>query len=104
MYRNWRFQDELLQTLDPSITTMHDAFEQSAKRVPTNRCLGHRPYDPVTKTFGQYVWQDYQTVQRRRANFGVGLVQLHKEAGVTEKTYGVGLYCNNRPEWQITGE
>ncbi|KAJ9665417.1 medium-chain fatty acid-CoA ligase faa2 [Coniosporium apollinis] len=102
VYRNWRFQDELLQTLDPSITTMHDAFEQSAKRVPTNRCLGHRPYDPVTKTFGQYVWQDYQTVQRRRANFGVGLVQLHKEAGVTEKTYGVGLYCNNKPEWQIT--
>ena len=46
---------------------------------------------------------DYQTVQKRRADFGVGLVELHKQAGVSEKKYGIGLWCQNRPEWQITG-
>ena len=80
-------------------------FEQTiASRVPKRPCLGHRPYDPSTKTFGDYVWQDYQTVQSRRANFGVGLVQLHKQVGITGTRFGVGLWCQNRPEWQITGK
>jgi len=46
---------------------------------------------------------DYATVQRRRANFGVGIVQIMKDAGVQEQKYGVGLWCQNRPEWQLTG-
>lgn len=46
---------------------------------------------------------DYGTVQRRRANFGVGIVQVNREAGVLDQKYGVGLWCQNRPEWQITG-
>lgn len=103
-YRNVKFQKELLQTLDPKIMTMHDAFEAAANAVPGNNCLGHRPYDPATKTFGDYVWQDYETIQRRRTNFGAGLVKLHRDVGVTGKGYGVGLWCLNRPEWQITGE
>jgi long-chain acyl-CoA synthetase len=46
---------------------------------------------------------DYGTVQQRRTDFGAGLVQLHKGVGVTDAKYGVGLWCQNRPEWQITG-
>ncbi|KAJ4289826.1 medium-chain fatty acid-CoA ligase faa2 [Kalmusia sp. IMI 367209] len=103
VYRHWRFADKpLLETLDPAITTAHEAFETASKRFPKNKCLGHRPYDPVTKTFGAYVWQDFETIQRRRKNFGAGLVHLHKQAGVAEQSYGVGLWCQNRPEWQIT--
>lgn len=75
----------------------------AANRCPKNPCLGWRPYDPKTKTYGQYQWMDYQTVQRRRANFGVGLVELHKKHGCDGEKYGVGLWCQNRPEWQITG-
>lgn len=45
---------------------------------------------------------DYATVQRRRANFGVGIVEINKQAGVMESKYGVGLWCQNRPEWQLT--
>jgi long-chain acyl-CoA synthetase len=75
-----------------------------ANRHPKNNCLGHRPYDPVTKTFGAYEWQSYGTIQTRRRNFGAGLVRLHQQAGVhTQAQYGVGLWCQNRPEWQITG-
>ena len=76
----------------------------TANRQPTRRCLGYRPYDPVTKTFGQYQWMDYGTVQKRRANFGVGIVEVNRLAGVTEQKYGIGLWCPNRPEWQITGK
>lgn len=74
-----------------------------AVRVPTSRCLGYRSYDSTTKTFGQYEWIDFATVQRRRANLGVGIVEINKQAGVTEQKYGVGLWCQNRPEWQLTG-
>jgi long-chain acyl-CoA synthetase len=93
--------DGLLESFDPAVTTMHDAFESTANILPANKCLGARPYDPQTKTYGPYEWIDYQTVQRRRKNLGAGLVYLHKELGVTGDKYGVGLWCQNRPEWQI---
>jgi long-chain acyl-CoA synthetase len=103
IYRHWRFTDKpLFETLVPEIRTPHEQFENSVSLYPRNRCLGHRPYDPVTKKFGGYVWQDYETIGKRRTNFGAGLVHLHREAGVTGQKYGVGLWCQNRPEWQIT--
>ncbi|KAF2128914.1 acetyl-CoA synthetase-like protein [Dothidotthia symphoricarpi CBS 119687] len=103
IYRHWRFADKpLLERLVPEIGTPHEAFENSVARYPRNNCLGHRPYDPVAKKFGAYVWEDYETVARRRKNFGAGLVHLHRQAGVTATKYGVGLWCQNRPEWQIT--
>ncbi|KAH0550957.1 hypothetical protein GP486_007678, partial [Trichoglossum hirsutum] len=45
---------------------------------------------------------DPETLQRRRAEFGAGLVRLHEKAGITGSRYGVGLWCQNRPEWQVT--
>ncbi|KAH8716899.1 hypothetical protein GQ44DRAFT_402242 [Phaeosphaeriaceae sp. PMI808] len=103
IYRHWRFTNRpLLSALVPEISTPHDAFESSATKHPKNRCVGHRPYDPVTKKFGGYVWEDYETIATRRKNFGAGLVHLHRQAGVTASKYGVGLWCQNRPEWQIT--
>lgn len=81
-----------------------DPISPLANRQPSHKCLGYRPFDSNTKSFGPYQWMDYQTVQRRRADFGAGLVELHKSVGVTEEKYGVGLWCQNRPEWQLTGE
>lgn len=105
IYRHWRWvQGPLLQTLDPEVQTAHDSFEKSVAKRPNARCLGSRPWDPVTKTFGKYEWQSYGEVAERRKNFGAGIVELHKQAGVTEDKYGVGLWCQNRPEWQISGE
>lgn len=103
IYRHWRFTDKpLLATLIPEISTSFEAFEATVARVPKNKCLGHRPYDPSTQKFGAYVWEDYETIARRRKNFGAGLVHLHRQAGITAPKYGVGLWCQNRPEWQIT--
>lgn len=103
VYRHWRRKDVgLVHTLDPEVRSAHDMFEQTAKRQPSAKCLGHRPYDAATKTFGPYVWETYADVQARRANLGVGLVALHEAVGKSGSQYGVGLWCPNRPEWQIT--
>ena len=75
----------------------------AAKNYKRHKCLGYRPYDSTTKSFGPYKWLDYQTVQQRRAALGVGLAELHKQAGIEDQKYGIGLWCQNRPEWQITG-
>ena len=64
--------------------------------------LGWRERDPVTNTYGPYIWMDYQTVHQRRKDFGAGLVYLHEKAGVKDKQYGIGLWSPNSPEWQIT--
>lgn len=46
----------------------------------------------------------YETVAQRRANLGAGIREIGKRAGITDYQYGVGLWSQNRPEWQITGE
>lgn len=76
---------------------------QIAALLPQSSCLGWRPYDPVNKTFGPYEWMDYQTVQKRRTALGRALVELHEEIGITGRQYGIGLWCQNRPEWQVMG-
>lgn len=104
VYRHFKYVDTpLLKTLDPRVLTGHDILEVTAQKVPNSKCLGHRPWDPVTKTYGNYQWITYGEVAVRRRNFGVGLVELHKQIGITGTQYGVGLWCQNRPEWQLTG-
>ena len=75
-----------------------------AKRYGSRKCLGYRSYNAEGKTWGPYEWIDYATIHQRRANFGVGLVEVNRQAGITGTKYGVGLWCQNRPEWQITGK
>lgn len=104
VYRHWRFTSgPLLATVDPAIRTAHEVFESSVKKYPSKRCLGERSYDGATKTWGNFEWQTYAQVAERRRNFGVGIAELHRQIGVTNDKYGVGLWCQNRPEWQITG-
>ncbi|BCR98986.1 putative AMP-binding enzyme [Aspergillus luchuensis] len=103
VYRAWNATEGVLKSLDPQILTAHDIFESTANRLPKNHCLGWRPYNPTTKTYGPYQWLDYQTVQKRRAAFGAGLVELHHKHECSRPgQYGIGLWCQNRPEWQIT--
>ncbi|KAJ5383269.1 AMP-dependent synthetase/ligase [Penicillium concentricum] len=103
VYRAWNAQKELLVTLDPKVTTAHDMFESTANRQPKNHCLGWRPYNSTTKSFDPYEWLSYETVQKRRAAFGAGLVELHHKHNCHRPgQYGIGLWAQNRPEWQIT--
>ncbi|KAK2836887.1 hypothetical protein FQN49_006620 [Arthroderma sp. PD_2] len=105
VYRHWKVGGaELPKTIDPNVRTGHDMFESAALRQPKRPCLGYRPWIPATQSYGPYVWMDYQTVQKRRAAIGVGLAELHERIGVQGRNYGVGLWCQNRPEWQLIGE
>lgn len=106
VYRHWRFQKgPLLETFSPEHQTLHDLFESSAAAYPGKDCLGWRPWNPVSKTYEpKYTWISYGQVAERRKNFGAGIVELHKRVGVTDDKYGVGLWSQNRAEWQISGE
>ncbi|KAK1775555.1 hypothetical protein QBC45DRAFT_241285 [Copromyces sp. CBS 386.78] len=104
VYRHWKFVNSpLLETFDPAHQTVHDLFEASVEKVPNKKCLGWRPWNAATKTYEpKYVWISYKEVAERRKNFGAGIVALHKSIGFTEEKSGVGLWAQNRPEWQIT--
>ncbi|KAL1894574.1 medium-chain fatty acid-CoA ligase faa2 [Sporothrix stenoceras] len=104
VYRHWRFRDSpLLETLESGVETLHDAFESSVKHRGNRQFLGWRPWNPTTKTYEEkYVWMTYNEAAERRKNLGAGLVEIHKAAGVTADKYAVGIWCQNRPEWQLT--
>jgi long-subunit acyl-CoA synthetase (AMP-forming) len=83
---------------------MHQLFDEAAQRVPSNNCLGVRKWLPESKTWdNKYTWTSYSQVAERRKNLGAGLVEIHRRINYTQDKFGVGLWCQNRPEWQITG-
>jgi hypothetical protein len=76
IYRNAKYPDKLQAYETSEVTTLFESFERSAKQYPKNDCLGTRPYNPATKTWGPYVWESYETVHKRRTNLGGGLLTL----------------------------
>ncbi|KAI1781061.1 acetyl-CoA synthetase-like protein [Hypoxylon cercidicola] len=103
IYRHWRFQDKpLLDTYKPELRTFHDLFQDAVKRFPNNKCLGTRPWNPTTKSWeNKYVWQTYTEVAARSKNFGSGIYELHRRIGIPPGNHGVGIWSQNRAEWQI---
>ncbi|UNI20346.1 Long-chain-fatty-acid--CoA ligase [Purpureocillium takamizusanense] len=104
VYRHFRFRDRpLLTSFDANIRSVHDLFESALSKRPSKRCFGQRTWNPVTKTWSdKYEWISYAEVAERRTNLGAGLVEVNKLAGITGDKYGVGLWSQNRTEWQIT--
>ena len=106
VYRHWRFRDgPLLKTLDPAVRTIHDLFESSAQAFVNQPCLGTRAWLPATQTWdNKFQWMTYGQIAERRKNLGAGLVEIHKAVGYDHDKYGVGIWSQNRPEWQISGK
>lgn len=50
------------------------------------------------------MWMTYAEVAERRKNLGAGIVELHHKVGISAPKFGVGIWSQNRPEWQITGQ
>lgn len=105
IYRHWRFRDQpLLVTFDPEVQSLHDIFEETVRKFPNNRCLGARNWIPASRSWeDKFDWLTYTQVAQRRKNFGAGIVEIHNAIGHSKDKYGVGLWSQNRPEWQITG-
>ncbi|KAH6885926.1 hypothetical protein B0T10DRAFT_491981 [Thelonectria olida] len=103
VYRHWAVRDEpLLTTFDPQVQTTHDLFDQSAQKYGSSRCLGTRHWNPATQTWeDKYDWLTYAQVNARRKNFGAGIVEIHQRIDYTAEKFGVGLWSQNRAEWQI---
>jgi long-chain acyl-CoA synthetase len=109
IYRHWRTADrELVSNLEPHIRTMHDMFDDAAAKYPNNNCLGSRPWNNVTRIWADhYAWETYSQVAERRLDVGAGLREAHAQIFVATSTgqkFGVGIWSQNRAEWEITGE
>ncbi|KAK4075103.1 uncharacterized protein Triagg1_4767 [Trichoderma aggressivum f. europaeum] len=104
IYRHHKIADgPLLTTFDPEIQSVHDLFEKAVKKRPSKRFLGTRHWNPSTQSWADtYEWETYGEVAERRKNLGAGLVEIHKSVGHTLDKYPVGLWSQNRAEWQIT--
>ncbi|KAI3555101.1 AMP-binding enzyme [Colletotrichum abscissum] len=101
VYRHWQFADGLLEGIGPDILTAHDMFEATVKSNPKSDYLGRRPYDLVQQCHLPWEWLSFKTVQQRRNNIGKGLVEIHERVGKGGTQFGIGLWCENRPEWPI---
>ncbi|CCG80519.1 putative AMP-binding enzyme [Taphrina deformans PYCC 5710] len=103
IYKNGMYPDVMLGTDEFKTLTAYDCFARGLSRSAKLNCLGHRPYDPVTKTWGKYQWQTWEEVARRRDAIGAGIVKLHEKSlsGKT-KQYCVAIFAKNRPEWAIS--
>ncbi|OMJ21577.1 Fatty acyl-CoA synthetase A [Smittium culicis] len=89
--------------------TVYDIFWNAVEKAPNNPYVGHRPYDPKTKTFLPYVFQSFRQIADRVNNFSSGLVKLRHELSRSEqetseinaRNWPVAIYSINRPEWNI---
>ncbi|KAI1323820.1 AMP-binding enzyme [Xylariaceae sp. FL0255] len=103
IYRHWRYVDKpLLTTNNPDLRTFYELFHDTVRRLPNNKCLGSRPWNPVTKQWEKkYVWSTYAEVAARARNFGSGIFELFREIGLPPGPRGVGLWSHNRSDWQV---
>lgn len=104
IYRNVNSVDQLITTYHPTISTVAQAFETTVSEYPKKECWGEREYDPATQTWGKYVYQTYEEVGRRRANFGKGLADLVQDVTGLDsraKPYCVALYGPNTAGWLL---
>ncbi|KAF4991754.1 hypothetical protein FDECE_13930 [Fusarium decemcellulare] len=104
VYRHWAVRDgPLVTSLEPETHSTHDVFSRSARKFPNARCLGTRHWNPTAQKWeDKYDWLSYAEVDVRRKNFGAGIVEIHKLINYPGDKYGVGLWSQNRAEWQIT--
>ncbi|EIW85421.1 long-chain-fatty-acid-CoA ligase [Coniophora puteana RWD-64-598 SS2] len=86
-----------------ALKTLYEIFENGYAHNPNARLLGHRPKlsDSPLK-FGPYVWQTYKEVDVRRRRLGSALHHLFQKGDLKAHDLPtVGIWAQNRPEWQI---
>ncbi|OZJ02469.1 hypothetical protein BZG36_04104 [Bifiguratus adelaidae] len=101
-YRNSAMPDSQIPPGAEAFETLYDCYEFGKKLAGAKRFLGYRPYDPATKSYGDYAWQTYDEVSERRNNFGSGLLHVNKLVGGNGQTpFHVGIFAKNAPEWTL---
>ncbi|KAI5955718.1 hypothetical protein KGF54_001220 [Candida jiufengensis] len=113
IYRN-STSDTLLESLHPSITTLHDSFEIASSLYAKNQCLGKR-IKLDDGSFGNYQFQTFQEIKQRRNNLGSGIYFIlennpyrnenHKNLNynaTNSDSFILTIFSHNRPEWALT--
>ncbi|OMJ16830.1 Long chain acyl-CoA synthetase 7, peroxisomal [Smittium culicis] len=96
--RNPLNKNSIIRNIDPDVNTMYQIFENC------------KPFDPVTKTFGEYSFQTYSQIHKRAENLSSGIFSLRLEkaetldekAAVEARNWPVCMYAINRLEWTLT--
>ncbi|AMD20786.1 HDR044Cp [Eremothecium sinecaudum] len=106
VYRNICSPDALVTCIDQNWNTGYNIYNMSVKMYPDRKCLGERPYDAATGTWGEeYVWETFSEVQQRALNFGSGvlsIVNMRRGRPRASNDFIVGIMAPNRKEWVIT--
>ncbi|RLV94145.1 Long-chain-fatty-acid--CoA ligase 2 [Spathaspora sp. JA1] len=116
VYRNAYSPEKLLHVPYPSLDTLYALFEYSVNINGNKRCFGTRVKNQ-DGTFGEYVFQDYNTVRKRRNNFGSGIFfvlqnnpfrtdsEAHQKLDYNPESndsFVLCLFSHNRAEWALT--
>ncbi|ANZ75977.1 BA75_02937T0 [Komagataella pastoris] len=108
----------LIETLHPSLRTLHELFNNSVQLYGERDCLGSRLYDHDVKDgYDDYfTFENYRTIHKRKSDLGAGIIHsvLDNEYRIDPKDGGfdladyntnnfiVSLYGRNRAEWVLS--
>lgn len=86
--------------------TYYDVFNIGREKSHDKPCLGWRPFDADQGIFlPKYEWLTYDQVEEQRTAIASGLAHLAATEklgiGLPKTNWTVGIWCQNRPEWQI---
>ncbi|EGW31527.1 uncharacterized protein SPAPADRAFT_62114 [Spathaspora passalidarum NRRL Y-27907] len=116
VYRNAYSPDNLIGVPYPSLDTLYNLFEYSVEVNGDKRAFGTRVKN-ADGTFGEYVFEDYNTIHKRRNNFGSGIFfvlqnnpfrtdsDAHKKMDYNPSStdsFVLCIFSHNRAEWALT--
>ncbi|KAI5966203.1 uncharacterized protein KGF55_000512 [Candida pseudojiufengensis] len=116
IYRNSTCEDNLISSLHPSITTVHDSFEIASSLFSKQPCLASR-IKLSNGSFGKYESQTFEEIKIRRNNLGSGIYFIlennpFKTTDINHENlkydptnsnpFILTIYSHNRPEWALT--
>ena len=115
IYRNAFSPDALLNVPYPGLDTLYKLFEYAVDVHGNKPALGSRVKNS-DGTFGEYVFQNYDTIRTRRNNLGSGIFFIlqnnpyktdsdaHKKLKYdpnSENSFILTIFSHNRPEWAL---
>lgn len=114
IYRNAALPTHLVSCPHPQLTTLYELFEFLAQLYQDREAFGIRR-QLEDGSYGDYEWNTYADVYRRRINLGAGLFFILNTNRFRRPTknyeynprpqkspFIVTLYSHNKPEWVLT--
>ncbi|ORZ09050.1 hypothetical protein BCR41DRAFT_358800 [Lobosporangium transversale] len=105
-YRHAAFADELVSHIRsaPHVETLYELFQHGLAQFPDKEFIGHRPYNPTTRTYDSFTWETFQQIDQRINAFGSGIMHLNESfLGNSQlNRWALGIWSLGRPEWYIT--